>query len=86
MLNVSFTPKFTKKFKKLEKELADEVYVKTQLFKDPSNHTHLKVHKLHGKLSGCYSFSVDYKIRIVFQYLSKKEVVFLSIGDHDEYR
>ncbi len=86
MLIVSFTHKFGKQYKKLERKLAEEVLLKTELFKDPTNHLNLKVHKLHGKFSNCFSFSVNYKTRIVFQYLSKREVAFLTMGDHSLYR
>jgi mRNA-degrading endonuclease YafQ of YafQ-DinJ toxin-antitoxin module len=72
--------------KKLEKELIDEVFEKIDLFKDVKNHKLLKVHKLHGKFSKYFSFSVNYKTRIVFEYETKNEVVFLAIGDHDLYK
>ena len=71
---------------KLEKSLAIEVFEKIELFKNEKNHKQLKVHKLHGKFSNCFSFSVDYKTRIVFEYESKNSAVLLVIGDHDIYR
>lgn len=70
----------------LEKDLVEEAIEKIELFKNPENHKILKVHKLHGRLTGCYSFSVNYKFRIIFEYNSKKEASFLSIDDHDMYR
>ncbi len=86
MLIVSFKPSFLKKVSKLEKELQEEVAEKVSRVKDPKNHTVLKVHKLHGKFSGRLSFSVNYKVRIVFVYESKKEIVLLDIDDHDIYK
>jgi len=71
---------------KLEKSLIDEVFDKIDLFKNPANHSALKVHKLQGKLKDRWSFSVNYKIRIVFKYESKNEAVFSAIGDHDVYK
>ena len=56
-----------------------------ELLKDKGNHKHLKVHNLHGRLAGRYSFSVNYKTRIVFAYLSKQEIALLAIGDHEVY-
>ena len=74
-------------FNSLEKDLQNEVYEKIELFKNKGNHAQLKVHKLKGELKNKYSFSVNYKIRIVFEYiLSKTEVALLSIGDHDVYK
>jgi mRNA-degrading endonuclease YafQ of YafQ-DinJ toxin-antitoxin module len=71
---------------KLEKALADEVFEKIEFFKNKENHKMLKVHKLHGRFSGCFSFSIDYKTRIIFKYETRNEVVFLAIGDHDLYK
>src|SRR3989344_7945409 len=50
-----------------------------------NNYKQLKVHKLQGPLAGRHSFSVNYKTRIIFCYISKKEVVLLAIGDHSIY-
>lgn len=86
MLIVSFKPSFIKKLNKLDKGLQEEVLERIELFKKVENHRLLKVHKLHGQLSDCFSFSINYKVRIVFEYLSKSEVVLLYIGDHDIYK
>lgn len=85
MLTVSFKASFLRKLDLLEEGLQIETTEKIDLFKDIQNHRLLKVHKLHGPLAGSYSFFVNYKTRIVFEYVSKKEVVILSIGDHDVY-
>ena len=87
MIDVLYTQPFIKQFNSLEDGLRDEIYEKIELFKNKDNHIQLKVHKLKGKLKNKYSFSVNYKIRIVFEYtLFKKEVALLSIGDHDVYK
>ena len=86
MLTVSFKATFVKQMNKIERGLAEEVFEKIELFKNDKNHKLLKVHKLHGRFSSCYSFSVNYKTRIVFEYEKKNEVVFLAIGDHDLYK
>ena len=85
MIDIFYKPTFIKRFNSLEKALQEEVMEKIKLFKDPKNHKQVKVHKLHGQLSKCFSFSVNYKIRIVFQYSSKNEVVLLTVGDHEVY-
>lgn len=72
-------------FRKLESSLQTEALEKIALFTDPHNHQQLRVHKLKGRLRGRYSFSVNYKIRIVFTYESKKSVILVAIGDHDVY-
>lgn len=85
MLTISFKPSFLRKMNQLDTDLREEVVEKVNLLKDIKNHRLLKVHKLHGPLSGWFSFSVNYKIRIVFEYVSKTEVALLSIGDHNVY-
>lgn len=85
MLSVSFKASFIRKVNALPDELREEAVEKIELLKNTKNHTLLKVHKLHGHLAGSFSFSVTYKIRIVFEYVSKDEVALLAIGDHDVY-
>lgn len=86
VLSIVYTPHFTQQVKVLEPQLQEETIEKIELLKNPKNHKQLKVHKLKGYFSGRYSFSVNYKISIVFSYLSKKEAVLLAIGDHDIYK
>ena len=86
MILISFKPTFVRQMNKLEKDLADEVFEKIELFKNDKNHNSLKVHKLHGKMLGRFSFSVNYKYRIVFKYEQKNQAVLLDIGDHDMYK
>ncbi len=83
---VGYSPRFAKKYKSFEKNLRSEVKEKIELLKDAKNHKYLKVHKLHGVLRGCYSFSVNYKIRAVFEYISKEKILLLGVGDHDVYK
>lgn len=85
-LTIRFTPEFVKSYNKLEKDLQSEVKVKIDLFKDVSNHKNLKVHKLHGRLKTNHSFSINYRYRVIFKYLDKKTIAFVSIGDHDIYK
>lgn len=76
---------FVRQFKVLEGSLQEEILEKIELFRDRKNHRFLKVHKLKGPLAGRFSFSVNYKFRIVFSYLSSCEAVLLAVGNHDVY-
>lgn len=85
-MEVSLKPRFLRKLKKLPDSLREEVFDKIDLFKDPRNHSSLKVHKLHGAMHGCWSFSVNYRYRIVFEWEKPNEsAVLLTIGDHSIY-
>lgn len=85
-MRVSYKPSFIKQYAALEPSLKEEVKEKIELFKDKNNHQQLKAHKLRGRLAGRYSFSVNYRYRIVFIYETKDEAVLLAVGDHDVYR
>ena len=59
-----------------------------QLSEDPFQAT-LGTHKLKGKLTGCWACSVDYDIRIVFDFVknsesTEDEILLLTVGSHDE--
>ena len=87
-MQISYTSKFIKQYSKFNFELKEEIKEKINLFETNENYERLKIHKLHGRLKNKYSFSVNYKLRIVFQYLPKKSkrgVVFLAIGQHTIY-
>jgi toxin HigB-1 len=85
MYSVTSTSQFKRMFKKLERNLQQEAYEKIILLEDPEHHKQLRVHKLSGRLKGFYSFSVNYKIRVVFDIPNNDELVLFAIGDHDIY-
>lgn len=84
-MEVHYKPIFIRQLNKFEGVLREEAIEKIELFKNRENHRQLRVHKLKGRLRDRHSFSVNYKFRIVFSYLSKNEVVLLAIGDHEVY-
>ncbi len=85
-MKITFTPTFVRAYKNLPQQLQQEVKEKITLFEIDPRHHLLKTHKLKGKLKGRYSFSVNYKYRIIFIYTSITEVVLLMVGDHDVYK
>jgi mRNA-degrading endonuclease YafQ of YafQ-DinJ toxin-antitoxin module len=84
-MEVVYTPAFVRMLKALPGRLQEEAIERISDFKDPANHTKLKVHKLKGCLQGRYSFSVNYSVRIVFSYTNTtpREARLDAIGDHD---
>ena len=86
MINVLYKPTFIRQYKKLPKLLQEETKEKINLFLKNPNHIFLKTHKLSGKLKQFYSFSVNYKYRIIFEYINKKNIVLLVVGDHNMYK
>jgi mRNA-degrading endonuclease YafQ of YafQ-DinJ toxin-antitoxin module len=84
-MKVLYTPTFVRQLKQLPQALQEEVIEKVELFKKRNNYRQLKVHKLKGRLAGRYSFSVNYKIRIVFNYKTKEVAALLAVGSHAVY-
>ncbi len=84
MIEIQYAPNFIRMYKGLNSGLKEEIKEKISLFKNSKNHSILKVHKLKGSLKNTYSFSVNYQIRIVFEYENEKIVNLLYVGGHDE--
>ena len=85
MIRIAYTGAFLRQAKKLYPLVQEELIEATESFKNRENHSRLRVHKLHGELSGCFSFSVNFRYRVVFEWTTKTEVMFHSIGDHSIY-
>jgi len=86
MIKIVFRPIFFRHYNKLPKSLQEEVKEKIGLFRENPKHPFLKTHKLKGHLKDAFSFSVNYKYRVVFYFKTKNVAVFLGVGDHDVYR
>ncbi|MDO8429695.1 MAG: hypothetical protein Q7S88_03635 [Candidatus Daviesbacteria bacterium] len=59
---------------------AEELFKKDLFLKE------LKTHKFGGNLQGLWAFSINYKDRIVFEFMGKGKVLFHKIGSHDIYK
>lgn len=84
-MNILYTDKFKRLFRKLPKELQIKALKKENIFKINPFFESLNTHKLKGKLYGEWSFSVDYRYRIIFEFTDKNTALFLLIGDHSIY-
>lgn len=85
MFEIVISKQFSRQFRKLDSHFKEEVLEKLELLKNPINHGSLKVNKLHGRLSDKHSFSVNYKIRVIFSYPIPAEILLLLVGSHDLY-
>ncbi|MFH0769829.1 MAG: hypothetical protein V1926_00450 [Candidatus Peregrinibacteria bacterium] len=86
MTQILFTPSFLRQFNKLPPELQDEVDAAVLRFQSHPRDRSLKLHRLKGKLRRFFSFSVNYRYRIVCQNDAHDVWALLSVGDHDVYR
>jgi addiction module RelE/StbE family toxin len=87
MINFIWDQGFKRKYKKLVNQnetLKSLFWNKMELFTDNPFNPTLKTHKLMGRLNDCWVSTFDYDLRIVFQFLNDKTVLFLDISSHDE--
>jgi mRNA-degrading endonuclease YafQ of YafQ-DinJ toxin-antitoxin module len=84
-MKVAYHHNFIKQLKKLHLDLREEVLRKIEIFEENHMHISLKTHRLQGKMKNLYSFSVNYRYRIVFE-INSDEALFLEIGTHDLYK
>jgi mRNA-degrading endonuclease RelE of RelBE toxin-antitoxin system len=83
--SILYSSKFAREYRKLPPKIKRAAEQKEGMFrKDPFNKA-LHTHKLQGGLKGFYSFSINQKYRIVFEFADNTTVWFHSVGDHSIY-
>lgn len=87
-MSIYYHPRFQRSFRKLENQVKMQAEESIALFRRSKFDIRLDTHRLHGKLKKQWSFSVNNRDRILFEFLDNAhtEVVFLDIGDHRIYR
>lgn len=83
--HIVHTPKFQRSLQTLSLDLIDKTVERIALLQKDLFHPSLRTHKLHGKLSGLWSFSVDQKFRVIFQRVGSS-IILLDVGDHALYQ
>ncbi|HEY4523114.1 MAG TPA: type II toxin-antitoxin system mRNA interferase toxin, RelE/StbE family [Candidatus Paceibacterota bacterium] len=80
--------RYRRSYKNLDSQLRQLADERITLFRYSPLDPRLDTHRLHGKLKKQWSFSVDRRYRVLFEFLDKKkqEVVFLDIGTHSIYQ
>lgn len=84
-MTIFYHPRFRRSFMLLPENLQRKAERRTSIFSKEPRDPRLGAHKLHGKLQNFWSFSIDNKHRILFEFDSS-DVIFLDIGDHDLYK
>lgn len=85
-MEIYYHPQFEKAYRRLPPEVKSKAERKELIFRVDPFDARLDIHKLHGKLKSKWSFSIDYRNRVLFEFDSAKNVTFLDIGDHEIYR
>jgi len=84
-MRIIYSPTFQKQYRKLAREIKDIAEEREGIFRVNPFDSRLKTHKLHGRLSGLWAFSITGKIRIIFEFGKRQSVVFHTVGPHDIY-
>lgn len=85
-MKIFYASKFSKEYKKLSLEVKKLAEKKEKIFRNNPFDPSLKTHKLTGKLKDFWSFSIDYKHRIVFEIEDNEEIWFHTVGGHEIYK
>jgi len=86
-IDVFYTKRFVKQVSKFDTNLQKDIFASVKYFKDTKNHKQLEVHKLKNSMRMFHSFSVNYKMRIIFIFeKDKKSATLLQVGGHEIYK
>lgn len=84
-MKIYYHPRFRISYRNLPKAIQGKAEQKEKIFRENPFEKSLKAHKLHGKLKNLWSFYVDARYRIIFEF-DKADITFLDIGDHSLYQ
>lgn len=85
-MHIEYSSDFIKHYKKLPVEIQLLAEKKMEIFKANPFDVSLRTHKLSGSLAGMWSFSVNYKYRILFSFVERDIAWFYLIGGHEVYK
>lgn len=83
-MRISYTSHFARAARRVPVPLRGLVEERIGRFQNDPHDPSLRTHKLSGKLAGLWSFAIDRRLRIIFEYVPGG-VLFHSIGDHSIY-
>jgi len=88
MIELVWDTGFKRSYKKrisIDNQLKEKFWDALELFTTDPFDPRLQTHKLTGRLSGYWAFSVDFDCRVIFMFIkAKKKVLLLDIGSHEE--
>jgi mRNA-degrading endonuclease YafQ of YafQ-DinJ toxin-antitoxin module len=87
-MTIYYYPRFQRNYKNLDHQIQERAEERIALFRSNPFDVRLDTHPLHGRLKKQWSFSIDSRHRVVFEFLNRKrlEVLFIDIGNHSIYR
>ena len=85
MIDIYYSFQFKKSIKKYS-SYQKQIEKRIALFIQNPHDNRLKTHKLTGKLHGYWSFSINFNLRIIFDFIDQKKAGFIDIGTHQIYK
>jgi len=88
MVKLIFTQRYEKivsKFLKKHPSIIEQYKKTLQLLELNPHHPSLRLHKLHGKLDGVHSVSINISYRITIEFIIQDDIIIpINVGTHDE--
>ena len=87
MIEIAFENSFKRSYRRRisgSRNRVERFKQKPDIFQNNPFEKSLRTHKLSGRLSDLWSFSVEYDVRVVFYFADENKVIFVDIGTHDE--
>lgn len=85
-MKIIYSPQFEREYRNLSNVIKGKTEKREKIFRANPFDKRLKTHKLEGRLAELWSFSIDYRYRIIFEFANEKTIIFHIIGDHSIYR
>lgn len=83
MIQIIFTKEFVKAYNKLSITIQIKAEKQGNIFSINPFHPSLKTEKLQPKNKEIWSFRIDKNYRVLFRFIDKNKVLFLTVGPHD---
>ena len=84
-MKIIYLQKFERDYRKMSEKIKNIAEKREKIFRKNPFDRRLKTHKLHGELSEFWSFSINYRYRVIFDFVDESTVRFYTIGKHDIY-
>ena len=84
-MKIVYAPRFARSYKKLPLGMKRSAEKAEKLFRKNPFDPRLHTHKLHGRLSAFWSFSITSGHRIIFEFGDEGVVFFHAVGAHGVY-
>jgi len=85
-MKIIYSLQFKQEYRRLPDNIKRKAEKKEKIFRENPFASQLKTHKLGGRLAEFWSFSIDYRYRIIFEFVDEKKVILHAVGDHSLYK